>query len=334
MLMEEVHWYFCLSLPRTSLRYHSWRRVYAACHHVGAGSISPEKDGALLGQTAKRFHPPTSWVSTLARRWEWVWTCKNVEKRTQLCPVLLEPNWSWTRSDKMRGEILRLGSEPWKAAQRDVRPHRRVCRSSLQGPRPWGYRVCRDCTVQTVRPPVATGTAPARLQLTHTGQAAQAGQGRRAIRTVPVSGSRSGYGNADHVGPMSADLPDVQGEGGRRVTTEAGFAPVNILPLARRTVVHNATSGRPRASPRPCKNAQRRDLDPAALIAAKSAGGRDGVRCASDDAGHRMLATDRFWPRHAKNLSWFACPRKVHTGAPRLLFGATRYGDTMLGPRC
>lgn len=108
-----VHWYMCvcvLALAPTVLQYILLAAVYAACHHVGAGSISPENDGALLGQTAKRFHPPTSWVSTLARRWEWVWTCKNVEKKTQLCPVLLEPNWSWTRSDKMRGEILRLGS--------------------------------------------------------------------------------------------------------------------------------------------------------------------------------------------------------------------------------
>lgn len=85
---EEVHWYLWLT-PGCSL----WQRrlEHAACHHVGAGSISPEKDGALLGQTAKRFHPPTSWVSTLSRRWEWVWTSKNVEKGTQLCQYLLEP---------------------------------------------------------------------------------------------------------------------------------------------------------------------------------------------------------------------------------------------------
>lgn len=147
-----------LSPPRTH-RTSCWRRVYAACHHVGAGSISPEKDGALLGQTAKRFHPPTSWVSTLARRWEWVWTCKNVEKRTQLCPVLLEPNWSWTRSDKMRGEIVRLGSNLG-------RPPNGTCvltAGSVAGRRvpDRGATVCAGTVRRAL---VATGTAPARLQ--------------------------------------------------------------------------------------------------------------------------------------------------------------------------
>lgn len=37
------------------------------------------------GKQQKDFNPPTSWVSTLARRWEWVWTCKNVEKGAQWC---------------------------------------------------------------------------------------------------------------------------------------------------------------------------------------------------------------------------------------------------------
>lgn len=77
-------------------------------------------------------------------------------------------------------------------------------------------------------------------------------------------------------------------------------------------MARNATSGRATAGPRPCQNAPRRELDQTDLVAAKSAAERDGVRCASDGAGHRMLATDRFWPRHAKAPSVSVCPGKVH----------------------
>lgn len=111
----------------------------------------------LLGQTAKRFHPPTSWVSTLARRWEWVWTCKNVEKRTQLCPVLLEPNWSWTRSDKMRGEMVEIGFEPWVG-------HPTGRASSPQGLPQDAESLAVGLPCAAVLYACGNGTAPARLQ--------------------------------------------------------------------------------------------------------------------------------------------------------------------------
>ena len=108
--------------------------------------------------------------------------------------VLLEPNWSWTRSDKMRGEIQRLGSNlGWPPNGTCV-----LTAGPAQGHGPWGYRASRYCT----------SVATARRQQ---GCSSTSRTRRRAIRTVPVNGSRCGYGIADHVGPMSADLPDVQG---------------------------------------------------------------------------------------------------------------------------
>lgn len=54
------------------------------------------------------------------------------------------------------------------------------------------------------------GTAPAARLQSHNNKAShkqdKAGP-RVVIRTVPVGGSKSGYVNADQVGPMSADLP-------------------------------------------------------------------------------------------------------------------------------
>lgn len=119
------------------------------------------------------------------------------------------------------------------AAHRDVRPHRRVCAGSL-----------------TVSLAVGLPCAPVLYACGNRARRQHGQQGcsstsrtsstrRRAIRTVPVGGSRSGYGLRNRVGPMSADLPDVQGEGGQASDKrEAGLLPSTSyhLPAAQHPV--------------------------------------------------------------------------------------------------
>lgn len=169
------------------------------------------------------------------------------QERGEGDPVCASICWSRTgvglRSDKMRGEIQRLGSQPWLAAQRRVRPHRRVRAGSSTVGLPC-VPVLYACGSGTEPASKAAGTQPSpsktdgarRREREWRRKCGPCGSHEcRSSRRAKVEGGRRVTTKAGLLLSASYHLP-----AGRRLTTP----PTGGLPLAREHAGKRSEEGR------------------------------------------------------------------------------------------